>query len=95
MALEIVWSDEADKQLDEIIDYLKNTWNERQLHDFFTRLEESLKAIKTNPGTFKDSQRKAGVKEFLVTPHNTLFYTFDKKCVYIISFWANKKLLKN
>lgn len=91
MALTIVWSNEAEEQLDRIIAYLESNWTEKESRKFFSRLEESLQSIANNPGTYKNSLRKKGVKEFLLTPHNSIFYTFDSKNLYIISVWANKK----
>lgn len=93
MALEIEWSNEAEKQLDEVIKHIENRWTEKELNSFFSRLEQSLEAIQKNPNTYKNSQRQKGVKEFLVHPHNTIFYTFDKTKIHIISFWSNRMFL--
>lgn len=46
MALEIVWTDEAKNQLDEIITYLEENWTEKEISKFFVRLEECLTEIK-------------------------------------------------
>ncbi|WOK08368.1 hypothetical protein RT717_06915 [Imperialibacter roseus] len=46
MALEIVWSDEANEGLDEIIEYLEENWTEKEIHHFFTRLEACLSISK-------------------------------------------------
>lgn len=43
MALEVVWTDEANEGLDEIIEHLKDQWTDKEIHNFFTRLEESWK----------------------------------------------------
>ncbi len=40
MALEVVWADEANEGLDEIIEHLKDNWTDNEIHIFFTRLEE-------------------------------------------------------
>jgi len=40
MALEIFWVDEANEGLDEIIGHLEEKWTEKEIHRFFTRLEE-------------------------------------------------------
>lgn len=90
MALTIVWSNEAEEQLDRIVEYLETNWTEKEIRKFFSRLEESLKAIANNPATYKNSLRKKGVKEFLITTHTSIFYTFDRKNLYVISIWANK-----
>ena len=92
MALEVIWSDEALQQLRTTIEYLENNWPESSVKDFFERLEDGLKAIQNNPNTYKKSLRRPGFREFQVTSHNTIFYTFSKSHINIVSLWSNKKL---
>ena len=91
MAFKIIWSKTAIQQLDETIDYLEKEWSDKELSNFFNRLEESLTAIQENPNTYKNSYRKQGLKEFQVTSHNTIFYTVNANTINIVTFWANKK----
>jgi plasmid stabilization system protein ParE len=91
MALEIVWSDEANEGLDEIIEYLEENWTEKEIHHFFTRLEACLAQIKEAPYRQKDSVRKPGTKEYQHSEHTTIFYTFDDKVINILRVWANMK----
>ncbi len=91
MALEIVWSEEAENQLSEIIEYLENEWSEKEIRNFFVRLEESLYEISKNPDTYKNSTRKPGTKEFQHSKQTTIFYTYDQKNVNILLLWPNKQ----
>lgn len=91
MALEIVWTDEANEGLDEIIEYLKENWTEKEIRKFFTRLEACLEKIRDAPHRQKDSLRKPGTKEYQHSPQTTIFYAFDDKVVYILRVWANLK----
>jgi plasmid stabilization system protein ParE len=91
MALEIVWSDEANKGLDEIIWHLEEKWTKKEIHKFFTRLEECLENIKEAPHRQKNSVRKPGTKEYQHSQQTTIFYTFDDKEVHILRVWANLK----
>jgi plasmid stabilization system protein ParE len=58
MALKIVWTVKAEQQLDEVIDYLEEHWTEKEISNFFRRLEKGLKEIKNAPHRYKDSIRK-------------------------------------
>ena len=91
MALDIVWTDEANEGLDEIIEHLEKKWTEREIQTFFVRLEECLEKIKEAPQRQKDSLRKLGTKEYQHSPQATIFYTFDDKVVNILKIWANLK----
>lgn len=91
MALEIVWADEANEGLDEIIEHLEEKWTEKEIGRFFTRLEECLEHTKVAPHRQKDSIRKLGTKEFQHSPQTTIFYTYDDRVVNILRLWANVK----
>lgn len=91
MAYEIRWTVEADKHLDEILDYLEKNWSETEIVHFFDRLEESLEMISSNPQTFKVSLRKPNAREFLHSSHTTIFYEFTESQVYILALWQNRR----
>jgi len=79
MALQIVWTDEANEGLDEIIEYLENKWTENEVYQFFNRLEECLEKIKEAPHRNKNSQRNPGAKEYQHSPQTTIFYVYKKR----------------
>ena len=89
MALDIVWTDEANEGVDNIIDYLAEKWTEREIRNFFIRLEECLEKIAEAPQIHKDSLRKPGTKEFQHSKQTTIFYTYDSEMVYILRVWTN------
>ena len=91
MALKIVWADEANEGLDEIIEYLEQRWTEKEIRKFFIRLEDCLEQIKSAPQRQKDSIRKPGTKEYQHSSQTTIFYTYDDKVVNILRVWSNLK----
>ena len=84
MALEVAWTDEADKDPDETIAYIGAKWTEKEIRRFFHRLEVCLNKIVEAPQRQKDSLRKAGTKEFQHTPQTTILYSYDDKLVDIL-----------
>lgn len=91
MALRIDWTDEANEDLDSIIEYLEEKWTDEQIHNFFARLEECLTNITRAPHRQKDSLRKEGTKEYQHSPQTTIFYSSDDKVVNILRLWTNLK----
>jgi len=87
----IYWSSEASENLDQIVSYLLRDWSEKELTNFFIRLEKQLSIITMKPELYKKSIRKAGLHECQITNHNTLFYTFDAATVYIITVFDNRQ----
>jgi plasmid stabilization system protein ParE len=64
MALTVVWTREAENQLDAILDYLTENWSERELKNFLAALENALKTIRSKPRQQKNSIRKKGAYEY-------------------------------
>ena len=91
MALEIYWTEEAKEGLDEIIAYLEEHWTERQLRNFFLRLNECISNITKSPSSQKDSLRKPGTKEYQHSAQTTIFYCYDQNGIYILKVWSNRQ----
>ncbi len=91
MALTIVWSQEAENQLDEIIEYLNEQWTEKEISRFFHRLEEGIVQISVAPHRNKDSERKKNTIEFQLSSHTSIFYSYNKTTLNILLLWANSK----
>lgn len=58
MALALEWTLEAEKQLDDIIEYLESKWTGREIRNFFRKLEKALEVISTKPLQQKKSERR-------------------------------------
>ncbi len=90
MALDVRWTLEAETQLDQIIEYLEKNWTDREIENFFDKLEQGIKTIRTNPLQQKQSSRKKGTYEYQLVPQVTLFYVFDESIVDILLLWSNR-----
>lgn len=94
MALTIVWTDEAEHHLDNILAYISNKWTQREVSNFLSALEEGLKIISTKPLKQKKSMRKPNAYEYQLSPQTTIFYEFDEHVVTIMLLWSNRMDLK-
>mgnify|MGYP003564682210 CR=1 FL=1 len=95
MALAIEWTNEARYHLDQTIEYLELNWTEKELVNFFTKLEQALSTISEHPEQHKLSLRKPNTREYQITEHTTLFYSFDDKVVTVLLLWPNRMNPKN
>ena len=85
------WSLEAQTNLNNIIVYLETEWTEKELRHFSERLEKQLLIISRTPEVYKKSLRSANLRECQITPHNTLFYTYDDERLYIAMIFDNRQ----
>lgn len=87
----ILWTDFALKELESTVEYLKENWTERELHNLASKLEETLNLITQNPNLFPISEVKKGVHRVVILKYNTLYYRFSKEQIEIISFFSNRQ----
>ncbi|MBW8049284.1 MAG: type II toxin-antitoxin system RelE/ParE family toxin [Cytophagales bacterium] len=91
MALEVIWSLEAEWNLRNIINYLTEEWTEKEIRNFAVRLEKKLSILVENPRLCRKSERLKGTRECFLGKYNTLFYTHDNKNLNIITIWDNRQ----
>ena len=75
--------------MDRIVDYLEENWTEKEIEKFFKPLEEALKQLSQHPQSFKKSERKEGAREFQLSLHNTLFYSYNAERFEVLLLWPN------
>jgi len=90
MALAIEWTDTADAQLDDIIEYLESNWTPKEIKQFFNKLEQGIATIASHPTQHKKSLRKEHTYEYQLSPHTTIFYTYNSEKATILLLWSNR-----
>lgn len=90
MALEIIWTQTAERQLERIIEYLRTNWTKKEIRHFFKSLEKGIETISTSPNQQKESLRKKGTHEYHLSPQTTIFYAFDENKATILLLWSNR-----
>jgi len=57
MALEIIWSNRAEKGFDRIVNYLEENWTEREIKNFMQESQEFFELLKKNPKLLQQSNK--------------------------------------
>ena len=89
MALNIEWTSEAERNLNNIFDYLERTWSEREISDFAKKLESCLQHISQNPATYPYYNNEKNVRRCVLSPQTTIYYReilFENRVVIITLF---------
>lgn len=90
MAYEVVWLPKAAKRYDEIIEWLRENWSDKEITNFIVRTKDVLELISTNPALYKRSE-KENVHEAIVTKHNILLYRKKKNKVELMTFFDTRQ----
>jgi len=87
----IHWSDEALNNLDSLIDYLTVKWSDKEIRNFFRKLDKSIAIISKNPFSFPASDLKINVRRSVMSEQTTIYYEVKEDGIVILSLSDNRK----
>lgn len=90
MVKEIIWTPQAEKTHDEVVDYLNNEWSEKEIVHFIERSNNIIQHISHYPLAYR-SAGKEDVREAVITKHNLLLYRISGRKIYLLYFWDTRK----
>lgn len=91
MEAEVVITQRFRKNVLKVHAYLVKKFSVNVANDFLTRLEKRLDFIAANPEAGKASLKKKNVRSILLTPHNQIFYRFQKNQVAILCLFDMRR----
>jgi plasmid stabilization system protein ParE len=91
MNREIKLSKKAMKKLDNLLVFLENDWSVKVKSDFISKLNKSLEQIRSHPDSFPESDKIKGLRKCVVTKQTTLFYTYSKTLINIVTVFDNRQ----
>lgn len=93
MALEIVWTPQAEKGLDKVIGYLEEEWTENEIFKLEQNINSVLFHIRKYPRIYPEAGKHKNVYKALVDKNNYLIYRvqFQKRRIEIINFRGTRQ----
>lgn len=91
--MKILWTVQAKKGLDEVIDYLEREWTEKEINNLEFRLKSLIKVIERNPEIFPATEKFQSLRRGLVDKNNYIIYRIhpEKELLEIIHFRGTKR----
>ena len=87
---ELVWTNEALKGLESILDYLQNNFPIQVTRKFVTQLDKQLKMILQNPALFPASEIYNEVRRMIVHRLTTVYYVVRDQQIILITIIDNR-----
>ena len=81
------WSDRATSDLQNIIDYLKYKWTDKEVKNFVRRLDKRLELITINPRLFPNTNKRKSVRRSALTKHTVIYYETSNDLVSIVTLF--------
>lgn len=93
MAFLIKWTAEAQITFDSNINYLQESWSEREVRNFVHQTQRIISIIEKEPLRFRPSAKSNDIRRAPVNRYITLYYKVynGKKEIILLTFWHNKQ----
>lgn len=87
---EILWTNNALKELAQTFEYLELNFSEKELRKLSTEIERILRLISQNPTLFSllDSRN---VRKVVILKYNSMYYRVNGDAIEILSFFSNRQ----
>ena len=74
-----------------VYQYLLKEFSDRTAYSFLDRLEKRIDLIVSNPTIGKLSAKRKNVRSIIFTPHNQIFYRYQKNTIEILCLFDMRK----
>ncbi len=87
----LIWSEEAMKNLEAIIEYLENKWTKKEIKKFTKLLDKQLNVILNNPHLFAKSDNSKALRKSVLSKQTTIYYRITEDEIRIITLFDNRQ----
>lgn len=87
--MKVVWTREAEKTFNNVINYLLEKWTIKEAVSFVDIVDDTIEQIVIHPEMFKTSNYDIKSQEAFITKHTTMFYRILDNVIEIEYFWGN------
>ena len=89
----VVWTTRAEKDLDNIFDYIESTWTQREIDNFAKLLEHNIELIAKHPNMFQFYDVSRNIHKCVISQQTSIFYAvdFNKNNVSVLTIWDNRR----
>ncbi|PIF53598.1 type II toxin-antitoxin system RelE/ParE family toxin [Flavobacterium sp. 2] len=97
MALKFLWTKQAVKGFNKVVDYLEAKWTAKEIVNLENKIQQVINQINFNPDQFPQSEKNKSLYRVIVDKNNYLVYSIDKESniIIIINFRGTKQKPKN
>jgi plasmid stabilization system protein ParE len=87
----IFWSDNALRELQQTVHYLRQNGSEKEINSLKNAIEQVEAMIENNPRVFKIMDKSETIHCTLVAKYNTLYYRINQDRIEVLSFFSNRQ----
>ncbi len=90
MALEILWTKQADRKFDKIIKFLLLEWNQKVIESFVKKVYETIDTLAEFPSIGAIEHKEKEIRGFTIVKQINVFYKVSSDKLIILDFFDNR-----
>jgi plasmid stabilization system protein ParE len=87
----IKWTNRAESDFDNTLEYLDKTWGESVKREFYTQTMNVLALIAQTPLMYQLYDKKRKIHRCVLTKQIYLYYRILESEVHLLTFWDNRQ----
>jgi len=94
MALEILWSKQADIRFDSILQYLEEEWGQHSVSLFVKKVYDFLDLLSEFPEIGTIENKEHNIRGFGIVKQIRIFYQIRENMIVLLNFYDNRQSTK-
>lgn len=87
----LFWTDEALKNLDQILEYLQQNWTQKEVDNFKNKVSNQLDIILRFPLIFPQSDQQSRLRKSAISKQTTIFYEIKGPVIYLVYLFDTRQ----
>ena len=84
---QVLISPQAVMDIEHVVEYLVENWNQKVVEDFLLKLEMFYQIVSINPHTFGYYSKRRNIRNYAIAKHQVIYYRNKRKAVEIITLF--------
>ena len=95
MVVSVKWTKRAQSNFDEIVQCIENEWVSKSAQKFVRKVKLLMQTLQNQSEIGKIEIKEKGIRSFVFTRQNTVFYRIKEKNIIILAIFDNRRNPKN
>lgn len=91
MALQVIWSFNAEEDYKKVIEYLRDEWSVTVAMNFIEKTERRLESLTVHPLLGIASEKDKNIRSVVLTKHNKLYYQITENTIEVLNIFDTRQ----
>jgi len=91
MVVSVKWTKRAQSNFEDTVQYIENEWGTKSSQKFVGKVNRLLQTLRNQCGVGKIEIKEKGIRAFVFTRQNTVFYRIKENKIIILAIFDNRR----